>query len=376
MRVALVIERFEDAAGGGEQVAWNVARELARAGDEVHVFCRQGVDAPGVELHRLRIPRFWQPLRVTSFARRVERAVAKEHFDVVHAFSRVCGSDVLHVGGGSHADYMEQTYGARGARWRHLSPRHRTLLALERRVFDSPRLIGECVSHRVKREIAGRYPVDEARLPVMPCGVDVARFAPENQADARTRVRAELGAGDERVWLFVGSGWRRKGLDLAIAALERVEDPKTRLWIVGRDAVGGWRSRVARLGLSRRVDFLGERRDVEHLYAACDGVLFPSRYDAFGLVCLEAAAAERAVIVSERAGASELFEACGRVVRSPEDASAYAQAMDELADDALRTQLALRARRVADGQDWPRHVARLRSLYEEIRGSKTERDVA
>ncbi len=363
MRVALVIERFEDAAGGGEQVAWNVARELVRAGDDVHVLCREGTDASGVHVHRLGTPRFWQPIRVTSFAHRVGRELARECYDVVHAFSKAYGPDVLHVGGGSHADFMAKTYGTRGARWRRLSPRHRTLLTLERKMFEAPHLIGQCVSHQVKREIAARYEIDEDRLPVIPCGVDTARFAPEHQGDARERLRSEFGVGDEAVWLFVGSGWRRKGLDIALDALAQCADSRARLWVVGKDDPRRWRALVERRGLEARVRFLGERKDVERLYAACDGVLFPSRYDAFGLVCLEAAAAGRAVVVSAHAGASELFEGCGRVIEPSNDPAAYARVMDELSNPQTRNDLASRARAMAAEHDWSAHVAKLRTLY-------------
>ncbi|MDP6979323.1 MAG: glycosyltransferase family 4 protein [Myxococcota bacterium] len=366
MRVALVIERFENAAGGGEQVAWNVARELVRAGDDVHVLCREGADAPGVRVHRLGAPRFWQPVRVTTFAHRVGRELTREHYDVVHAFSKAYGPDVFHVGGGSHADFMEKTYGARGARWRRLSPRHRTLLSLERKMFETPDLIGQCVSHQVRREIAARYGIDESRLPVIPCGVDTARFAPENQGDARDEVRCEFGLGDETVWLFVGSGWRRKGLDIALDALAKCADSRALLWVAGKDDPASWRALAKRRGIEDRVRFLAERKDVERLYAACDGLLFPSRYDAFGLVCLEAAAAERAVVVSADAGASELFEDCGRVIQRAGDPTEYARAMNDLSNPQTRSDLASRARSMAAEHDWSGHVARLRDLYAEV----------
>ena len=70
MRLALVIERFHPDTGGVENVAWNVAHGLARAGDEVHVVARRASDSPAVRLHRVRIPTAWQPLRVIAFSPR------------------------------------------------------------------------------------------------------------------------------------------------------------------------------------------------------------------------------------------------------------------------------------------------------------------
>lgn len=366
MRVALVIERFEPKRGGGEHVAWNVARELVNAGDDVHVLCREGDDAPGLTVVRLATPAFWQPLRVRAFARNVRNALAHSDFDAVHSFSRTLGQDVLHVGGGSHADYMQKTYGIRGARLRRLSPRHRTLLSLERRIFAEPKLIGQCVSRMVQREIANRYGVPKARLPVIHCGVDVERFAPEHQGDARKRLRDEFAAGDATVWLFAGSGWRRKGLDLAIEALAAVSDSTTQLWVAGKDDSTRWRALAERHGVGRRVRFLGERSDLERVYAAADGLLLPSRYDAFALVCLEAAAAGLPVITNHNVGASELFANCGHIVDRANDPRAYAEAIDSLAQAAARKELGARALEMARQHGWREHVTKLRALYEGI----------
>lgn len=363
MRVALVIERFEATGGGGEQVAWNVARELRRAGDEVHVLCRRGVDAPGICVTRLATPSFWQPLRVYAFAHRVRRALNQGDFDVTHSFSRTLGQDVFHAGGGCHADYMQKVYGRLGARMRRFSPRHRGLLALERSIFRDPKLITQCVSTMVQREIREHYDVPEARLPILYGAVDVERFAPERNRDARETLRAERSAGRATVWLFAGSGWRRKGLDTAIAALANVADPTTQLWVAGQDNPRRWRRLAEREGVAQRVHFVGERRDLERYYAAADGLLFPTRYDAFGLVCLEAAAAGLPVVTNRRAGAAELFETCGRVVPGSDDAIAYAEVMDDLACPNERARLGAMAREMARHHDWSGHVTKLRTLY-------------
>jgi len=367
MRIALVVERFEACAGGVEQVVWNVARELCRAGDEVHVIARSGEETPGVMLHRVRVPSFWQPLRVSSFSLRASREVRGADFDVVHAYSRTLHQDLFHAGGGSHADSMLQTYGEAGTRARRLSPRHALLLALERRIFaDSSQTI-ECVSSMVRRQIAERFGVPHERLPVLHCGVDAERFEPERNAAAGRQLREELGAASSTVWLFAGSGWHRKGLDTALAALAGAEQRHTHLWIAGGDPVKPWQERAARLGLAERVRFLGTRSDMEHLYAAADGLLLPTRYDAFGLVCLEAAASGIPIVTCESAGASELLHEAGVVVKRAEDVTAFSGALDRLSDAKLREALGAEGLRVARENSWVHHVERLRALYQRIR---------
>ena len=59
------------------------------------------------------------------------------------------------------------------------------------------------------------------------------------------------------------------------------------------------RVRANRLGLGDRVRFLGRRDDIPALMSAMDALIFPSRYEGFGLVALEAQAAGLPCVVSE-----------------------------------------------------------------------------
>lgn len=365
MRVTLVVERFDSGTGGVENVVRNVAHGLVQAGDEVRVLARLGLPMHGVALEIVDVPSFWQPIRVTSFARRTREILegSRRNSGIVHAFSRTTSQDVFHAGGGSHLDYMQRTYGRAGAALRRASPRHATLLALERRIFTDPHLKVQCVSSMVRDELKRRFGLPDARLSVIPCGVDPALFSPERNEAHRKPLRETIGAGDAAVWLLVGSGWRRKGLDTAIEALAASRDGRRQLWIAGRDAPERWRRHAERHGVADRVRFVGERRDVPQLLAAADGLILPSRYDAFGLVCLEACASGRPVICSDRTGASELLGAAGIVVPDPSDAAAFARAMDHF-DDAGRREDAGRAGLdVAQRHSWSRQTARLRELY-------------
>jgi UDP-glucose:(heptosyl)LPS alpha-1,3-glucosyltransferase len=137
--------------------------------------------------------------------------------------------------------------------------------------------------------------------------------------------------------------------------------------VAGKDDPKRWRALADRLGVGERVRFLGARTDLDRCYAAVDGLLLPTRYDAFGLVCLEAAAAGLPVVASNNAGASELFESCGRVVHDSANAAAYAQELNDLAQPQVREELGARALTMARQHDWSQHVARLRALYRDVR---------
>lgn len=365
MRVALVIERFEPRAGGVEAVAWNVAGALARAGTEVHVIARRAVRHPAVTLHPVRAPTFWQPLRVAAFSRAAARAAAAGRFDVVHTFSRTRRQHVFRAGGGSHADYLERRHGSAGAALRRPLPRHAVLLAMERRVFADARQVIQCNSEMVRREIAARHGVPAERLVVIPNGVDLERFHPEHRAASGRRLREAFALGGGLVWLVAGSGFERKGVDTAMAALAR-GPAGPELWVAGRDAVGPWRRRAERLGVAGRVRFLGPRDDMEDVYAAADALVLPTRYDAFANVCLEAAASGRPVVTSAANGAADLLRDAGFVVEDPGDVEGFVGALARLADPAVRAERGRRARAIACAHGWPAHAQTLQALYARI----------
>jgi len=360
MRVALVIERFQQGIGGVENVAWRVAEGLAQAGDEVHVVARSATPRPEVVVHRVRVPTYWQPLRVLAFSRAAARAAPRGGYDVVYSLARTVHQDCYRAGAGSQLDYLRRRYPAPARLLRRLSPRHAVLTGCERRVFADASQRVVCGSELVRGELERRHRVAPARLTLIRNGVDFERFAGAGRE--RARVRSELGAGDALVCLFAGSGFARKGLATALRALASGRAPR-QLWVVGRDDPAPWRRLARALGVAERVHFLGFRSDLPALYAGADVLLLPTRYDAFANVCLEAAAAGLALLTSGANGAAELFRDAGCVVEDADDVAGFAAALARLAEPGERRRLADAARSVAAAHPWEAHVAALRALF-------------
>jgi UDP-glucose:(heptosyl)LPS alpha-1,3-glucosyltransferase len=139
------------------------------------------------------------------------------------------------------------------------------------------------------------------------------------------------------VFLHVGSGFARKGLGTAIAALAAAANEAHWLVVAGSDRdVKKFQQQARAAGLERRVRFLGGQEDVRPLYAAADCFILPSRYDPFPNTALEALAMGLPAIVSSRCGAAEVIEhGVNGWVCQPDDVRGLARLL-MTADEALR----------------------------------------
>jgi glycosyltransferase involved in cell wall biosynthesis len=139
-------------------------------------------------------------------------------------------------------------------------------------------------------------------------------------------------AGLNAVW--AGQTGYRKGLDVALAAVAeaRRDLPGLRLTVVGvppgKPADG--------------VDWLGviPQARMAEVYGHADLLLFPTRYESFGLVVIEAMAAGLPVIVSDAIGAGIVTDGRNGVAIVGHDPSRYAAALRRLADPATRAAMA------------------------------------
>jgi glycosyltransferase involved in cell wall biosynthesis len=152
-------------------------------------------------------------------------------------------------------------------------------------------------------------------------GVDPQKYNPSNVSpDDIKRVRAKYGiADDQQMILFLGRLVGVKGVDKLIMAMPHIlsKIPGARLIIVG---VGDLQEYLMNLTRTMRLDqyvkfsfdFIPEEERIAH-YAACDLAVFPSFYEPFGIVALEAMSMEKAVVVGAAgvSGMREIVICCG-----------------------------------------------------------------
>jgi UDP-glucose:(heptosyl)LPS alpha-1,3-glucosyltransferase len=309
MRVALVHLRQRQ-SGGTERYLDQIARHLVERGHAVTIVCRSRERAPHPEVRfvLLRAPAVGTSWRLWAFARAVERHLERSEYDLVFALGRTWTHDVIRLGGGCHATYLELGGGTRPR----LGLVDRVILAIERRALAPGRYRSIVTNSEMsRRDVMARHGAPGERVVVIRNGVDLERFHRPRHAGAARALRRACGlGGDDFVVLFLGTGYARKGLDRLLEAfpLARARIPSARLLVVGYDSrAAEFERRAADLGLSASVSFLGGRRDAEVCFAAADLYVLPTRYDPFASSTLEALASGLPVITTTTNGAHEIL---------------------------------------------------------------------
>ncbi|HHY15506.1 MAG TPA: glycosyltransferase family 4 protein [Firmicutes bacterium] len=197
--------------------------------------------------------------------------------------------------------------------------------------YEAYRVI--CCSRYMEDELRRIFQVPEDKLHVIPNGVRMEEFS--NVHADLNQWRNNWARPEEDIVLYVGRHVFEKGIDLLLeAALEILpKRPCTKFIIAGkgpmRDELMG---RAWDMGLGEKVLFPGfiDDQTRNSLYRLASAAVFPSRYEPFGIVALEAMAGEAPVIVSDVGGFYETVE------HGVNGLTFYAGNAHSLADSILR----------------------------------------
>lgn len=167
-------------------------------------------------------------------------------------------------------------------------------------------------THYMVQEVRNYFGVPEDKLDVIPNGVNPAPFDALEGVDL-TEFRRQYARPEEKIVFHVGRIVREKGVDILIRSAPQVlaHLPETKFLIAGRGPeLDAMRALVAELGLEHKVVLLGfiSDEDRNRLLKLADCAVFPSLYEPFGIVALEAMAARTPVVASEVGGLREVVQ--------------------------------------------------------------------
>ncbi len=415
MKIALIIEHFDPSRGGAENYTFWLSEQLARRGHEVHALCHDSarkrhkyqaahegashdmqrsrqagkspdVPAPdGVHVHRLPAIKLSTGIGFRQFGLAAAAWCKAHHPDVAHSMTVAWPGDLYHPHAGVYARIHQQSISSResskAANLKRLmlqfSSKQRTLLTLERRAAQVPadqqpwKIL--CISPTMEKDFRSLYNTAGSKLallenPMMVAPPDAAQI----QKDRQWFRDVYALSPEDRVAVFVGHDFRRKGLSWAIRAVAQTET-SWKLVVAGLGKVKNYIALARELGVTDRIKFIGPTRVTGAVYSAADALLLPTFYDSFGLVALEALAYGLPVISTRFLGCCAYIEnhKLGTIVDSPREFLAMANALDAVAT-RFPDRTALAAAAIAAGQTLrpAAHLDQLEALYVRCRTAK------
>lgn len=214
------------------------------------------------------------------------------------------------------------------------------------------------------------YNVDEAKVRIVPNGVDPEKFKPfEDQA----AVKRQFGLGNELCVLFVGSLIPRKGLPFLVEAAKKIvkEYRETKFIIVGEGPLKNQLLRKLKAAnLSGNFTFLGNVKEdmLPAVYNCADVFALPSIQEGQGIVLLEAQASAKPVVAFDVGGVNEalLNGETGLLVKRGSTDKLADAIMKLLSDTALREKMGANGRRfVAENLTWDICAQKMLNVYHE-----------
>jgi UDP-glucose:(heptosyl)LPS alpha-1,3-glucosyltransferase len=345
VRVAIIKSNYTP-YGGGEKYTLKVIEAFRERGINVTLLAARGGGFRGIPFKgdgfRLvelsRIP-YNNLLKLLSFNSSVTAFLNREKFDIVLGMDRTERQTHVRAGGGSHAAWIKRRSAYESPLKRlsfRINPFHLAMIDMERKAFTSPGLrkiiTNSCL---VKDEIAGSYGVPERKMAVVHNGVewDELGNAFEEGLLKKEVLFSELGLEKDRhYYIFVGSGYARKGLGQAIRAMGRLPE-YTSLLVIGKDKNEDEYKRLAQeLGLAGRVRFFGpqKKETVNKFLQAADAFVLPTVYDPFSNATLEALAMGLYVVTTPSNGCSEVLgPGAGSIIPDILDIESVADAMQK-----------------------------------------------
>lgn len=378
IKIALIHKNYT-IKGGMEKWIVRFSRYLIDIGHDVHFFAASWDDDiydERITFHKVKVWGKRFGIQNHIFAKNAYQEVNKYNFDIVQTFSRLGFGDVIRIGAGCHEFYKKRFLESVDSNFYRFKKKIEYKFSLkdyltnyyEAQDFkkDNYKKI-VAISQIVKDEIMTKYNVPCEDIIVNHNGVNIEEYSPEKKEEYRAKIRARHNLKeDDLVLLFIGTGFRRKGLKYIFAAMTRL--PKVKLLVVGKGKINKFRRKAKTLGIEERVTFVGFTPDVELYYSAADIFVFPTIYEPFGNVIAEALASGLPVITTQIAGGSEIIDhgKGGFILKNPDDIDNLVGFINKLSASDVRVEMGREARKTALRNTEKANHEKFIEIYREI----------
>ncbi len=310
--------------GGISRVVYDLSRTLIKDGHEVTVVTYRDGEVPyfeddkGVKVYRVdnyminpnNFIDWIMQLNFAMVAKANEIIAEQGNFDVIHAHDWLVANAAktlknsynIPIVTTIHATEAGRNSGIHDETQRYINDTEWML------TYESTEVIVN--SNYMKNELQRLFGLPYEKINVIPNGVNANLY---NGVERDYNFRRRFAMDNEKIILFMGRLVYEKGIQHLISAMPKILEGyhDAKLVICGK---GGMmeelKQQVNAMGISQKVYFAGymEGKDVQKMYKAADVSVFPSTYEPFGIVALEAMLSENPVVVSDIGGLNEIVE--------------------------------------------------------------------
>lgn len=331
--------------GGISRVVYDLSHRLIKDGHEVTVVTYRDGEAPyfendkGVKVHRIdnymiNPNNFIEWIMQMNFAMigKANQIIAEEgKFDIIHAHDWLVAyaakalkeSYDMPIVSTIHATEAGRNSGIHDETQRYINDTEWML------TYESTEVIVN--SNYMKGELQRLFGLPFEKINVVPNGVNLGIFS---GVERDYEFRRKFAMDNEKIILFIGRLVYEKGVQHLIAAMPKILSKynDAKLVIAGKGGMlDALKAQVRALGIENKVYFAGymNGKDVQKMYKAADVSVFPSTYEPFGIVALEAMLSENPIVVSDIGGLNEIVQHKENGMKS------YAGNANSIADSVL-----------------------------------------
>ena len=310
--------------GGIARVVYDISRTLLKDGHDVTVVTYKEGDAPyfeddkGVKVYRvdnymINPNNFidWIMQMNFNMVAKVNEIIQEQgNFDVIHAHDwlvayaakTIKSSYNIPIVSTIHATEAGRNSGIHDETQRYINDTEWML------TYESAEVIVN--SNYMKNELQRLFGLPYEKINVIPNGVNLSLF---NGIERDYNFRRKYAMDNEKIILFMGRLVYEKGIQHLISAMPKILQGyhDSKLVICGKCGMQReLQQQVTAMGIGNKVCFAGymNGKDVQRMYKAADIAVFPSTYEPFGIVALEAMLSENPIVVSDIGGLNEIVE--------------------------------------------------------------------
>ena len=310
--------------GGIARVVHDLSKRLIKDGHEVTVVTYKDGDVPyyendkGVEVYRVENYMIhpnnfidWiMQLNFNMIAKASEIIQKKGKFDVIHAHDWLVGNAAkvlknsfdIPVVATIHATESGRNSGIHDETQRYINDTEWLL------TYEATEVIVN--SNYMKGHVQSLFGLPFDKINVIPNGINLTNF---NGVERDYEFRRQYARDNEKIILYLGRLVYEKGVQHLISAMPKILDNynDAKLVIAGKGGmIDELKAQAEAMGIANKVCFAGylNAKQVQKMYKCADVAVFPSTYEPFGIVALEAMLAGVPAVVSDIGGLNEIVD--------------------------------------------------------------------